>query len=383
MLTFISINVFFEEHFQRERTIGLCNEIINREAQVVALQEVIRPIFQTLQASLSSLYHFSPIPTDMAYFTVLLVKKTIPYRFQFVRRAFTETNMGRDFLYCELFHGDSAKLFCVVGTIHLESTSEAAARASQSKELASWMKGIDNVIVGGDFNICSYTNYPNKKLPPNELENFGLVNNLNEFIDLWPKLNAQTGDLGYTFLGQFSKEWTLKRSNNLKGRYDRIFVKSSKFEQCQFKVFLVANHPIGKVLNNVDLFISDHFGIGCSFNDDIIKPSGTEKIHDNTTLVTNNNNSVKKRYTTSSSGGNVELFALAAKQEAKKFRQDDDENETVKKKKEVIIIIDDDEEEEVQPKKTTKEIENKHLLDIVDIHPSKEKLREIRARLYS
>ena len=238
-LTCLTWNVWFGEYGFDERAEGLLDELQERKADLVALQEVTpRLLSRLIKAEwVRRDYTLSDIePQSMGEYGLLIMSRRPP---RCVRRLALPSRMNR---YALLAEFDTPEGAAVVATIHLESMSfNFEMRQRQLRTLFAELARYPKVIILGDFNICSAWKEENANLDP-------------LYIDVWAALHP--GLPGYT---EDTKINTMRLARTKKSklvRFDRVLLRDDLGKWSPQGIDLVGLRPLGP-----ELFVSDHFGL--------------------------------------------------------------------------------------------------------------------------
>jgi len=218
-LKILTLNVCFEQpdtyQFRFPAIVGFIQE---QSFDVVALQEVVPPLFQRLEGTLSRTYDISPITSSSVYFTVLLCKKPLQARFS---RFPLQSRMGRDLLLADVKTGTDATITC--GTVHLESEDSHPVRETQMRQINDRLKDKPNVVLMGDFNFPAHRNY-RPLARGDRLHNESISECLPSFIDVWAAKYPSAP--GYTF-DHSRNQWKFPDLLKARGgfRFDRVLSK--------------------------------------------------------------------------------------------------------------------------------------------------------------
>uniref|UniRef100_A0A3P8XVZ4 Tyrosyl-DNA phosphodiesterase 2 n=1 Tax=Esox lucius TaxID=8010 RepID=A0A3P8XVZ4_ESOLU len=210
---------------------------------IVLLQEVISPTYQVLQQVLKP-YHVLP-GNDKSYFTAILLRKS---RVQLLGSSivnYPNTKMRRNLLVVSFL----GQPLCVM-TSHMESMKKSTSeRQNQLRVLWRTMSEQPqdhNVIFGGDTNLRDW-----------EVNNLG---GLPEGIcDIWESL-GQPQDCRYTWDCITNDNKELPFPARL--RFDRLFLRQAGEGS---KVSPDGLTLVGLERLECDRFISDHWGLLCTF----------------------------------------------------------------------------------------------------------------------
>ena len=225
----LTYNIWFDSYYMEERMIAICQIILEKDVDFVALQEVTKKSLYFLHYFLDGKYYFSKDKIDKEYDDIILSKHKI---IEYYHKKFPITYMDREYNY--IISEIDGKIIKIVN-IHLESDYWHSYKYQQLKYIFDQIKDEDNVFIMGDTNIPD-TKIGNKiKLPFN-------------MKDAWID-DGQKIEIKYTY--------DYLRNSCIKGKYrsriDRVFMKNNwninKFELIGTKEIIDKIYP------------SDHFGI--------------------------------------------------------------------------------------------------------------------------
>ncbi|XP_057196176.1 tyrosyl-DNA phosphodiesterase 2 isoform X2 [Triplophysa rosa] len=245
-LTVISWNIDgldLENVYSRSK--GLLSHLGKYRADVVLLQELIPPYLNLLQSIMKD-YEFV-LGNQEGYFTGILLRKG---RVQFLESnivKYPTTEMDRNLLIANVsFLG---RPLCIM-TSHLESCkANSQERLNQLRRVWKWTKEapLDHtVIFGGDTNL---RDWEVKKLG-------GLPNGI---FDVWEML-GEPEESRYTWDTSINDNKEIP--NSIRLRFDRLFLRPAA-EGAQVQPETMALIGLEKL--KCDYFISDHWGILCTF----------------------------------------------------------------------------------------------------------------------
>ncbi|XP_056126839.1 tyrosyl-DNA phosphodiesterase 2 isoform X2 [Rhinichthys klamathensis goyatoka] len=228
-----------------DRVKGLLSLLGKYRADVVLLQELIPPTLKVLQNIMTD-YQFLQA-SEEGYFTGILLRKE---RVQFLQSSIVKyptTEMGRNLLVANVsFLGHP---LCIM-TSHLESCKTGSQeRLNQLRRVWKWMKEAPedhSVIFGGDTNL---RDWEVKKLN-------GLPDSIS---DVWEML-GKPEESRYTWDTSINDNNEIP--NSIRLRFDRIFLRPAA-EGAQLRPESMTLIGLEKL--KCDYFISDHWGILCTF----------------------------------------------------------------------------------------------------------------------
>ncbi|XP_056331378.1 tyrosyl-DNA phosphodiesterase 2 [Danio aesculapii] len=245
-LTVISWNIDgLDDENVHDRVKGLLSHLGKNRADVVLLQELVPPCVKILKNVMKD-YQFLEGSED-GYFSGILLRKD---RVQFLQSnivKYPTTEQGRNLLIANV--SVSGHPLCIM-TSHLESCKTGSQeRLNQLRRVWKWMRETPEdhtVIFGGDTNL---RDWEVKKLG-------GLPDNIS---DVWEML-GQPEESRYTWDTSINDNNDIP--NPIRLRFDRLFLKrAAKGAQLQPESMTL----IGLERLKCDYFISDHWGILCTF----------------------------------------------------------------------------------------------------------------------
>jgi len=266
-LSFITYNIWFDQLQFQQRNQHMLKIIQQKNPDFVCLQEVtpafvadilLKDHWITKNYTLSD----STGSTVDPYGVMLLSK----YPHQKLTVVDLPTRMDRSLLLGEYVINSVP---VAVGTVHLESLSNALRREKQIEIIAKSMSGFLHWFLMGDFNFDSERNYV---LGMGALENDILSRHMPNAIDTWAALNPDKSS-GKTF----DSDINLMLTDEERMRYDRIMMQSippapdsqsaeissenpppeNSKKWVPTKIELIGTEPIV----DKELWPSDHFGI--------------------------------------------------------------------------------------------------------------------------
>lgn len=206
-LSVLTWNIWFDNKNQKERTLRIIQIIKQLDVDIVCLQEVTVSSHALIKSRLLGYQLFQIfIEEGYEYGTCILCKKDTvrvidPYYYDF-----PETQMGRKILGCEielLKFGSNMHIL----TTHLESMwDNKDVRNQQFNVIKEVIADLDNLILAGDFNICSHKETIEKNIQSTNL------------IDSWIQIGCPES-IKWTYDG--TKNANI--NGNTKSRLDRIY----------------------------------------------------------------------------------------------------------------------------------------------------------------
>lgn len=173
----LSLNVWFEQHKQKERLARLQSELRRLNVDVVCLQEVTSPVLTSLLEDefVQNTYVVSASAQKVGYGVVMLVSQTLIERSDCKGFCGIElpSRMGRT---CVAFALHSF----IVATSHLESLRSPKERKLQFDNVVNSIRSFSNALFLGDMNCDAKWNEP--------LED---ALDASEFTDVWEELKDE------------------------------------------------------------------------------------------------------------------------------------------------------------------------------------------------
>lgn len=291
-LSVVTWNVWFGTLERERRICHILSTMESMQPDVACFQEVTDHFVAVLRRNspLNAAYDvFEDVSaatgtSAKSYGALIMCKKT--YSASFSRHRLT-TLMDRDLLIAELqlWQGQRA----CVATVHLESLNSHNVRVQQMQEIKhvftskfteslpssppTAFPACDPVILCGDFNFCSDTNWG---LPPSDacpLYNDQLSAIFPDFVDVWPLLHGTAGPKGYTWDCLSNLMLRDMGTKDPLCRLDRVVMRSDSRWSAS-SVDMLGTSPIhhaqlpgdaGSTQRTVSIFPSDHFGLLAAF----------------------------------------------------------------------------------------------------------------------
>jgi tyrosyl-DNA phosphodiesterase 2 len=257
-LKIITQNIWFDRYEQHTRYTELLKQLNEADADVICLQEVIKPFLQLVTESdwIRERYFISDVTgyTLERYGVMILTRLPVDH-FCFTRLP---TQMGRSLIHALFELGDGKRFG--VATVHFESLGNRDLRAQQISIAAQVLdERYDDAVLCGDFNFDSDRNFArNDRLP---LENAHLIKSFPRGQDVWAALNPN--DAGKTFDSTVNR---MIRHHEVM-RYDRFMLthKSDKAQEHNWQATDIALFGDKRIKFDADcgrdVFLSDHFGL--------------------------------------------------------------------------------------------------------------------------
>ena len=192
------------------------------------------------------------------------------------------TLMDRELLVAEMQLGKGLR--ACVATVHLESLNHHRVRVQQMNEIKHIFEpkftaslspssfvacpSCDPVILCGDFNFCSDSNFGSATSDACPLENNHLCEIFPDFVDVWPLLHGAAGLKGYTWDCSSNVMLSDIGHTDPLCRLDRVIMHSGGNWRAR-SIDLLGTSPIhtaqlpgkGGGVATVSIFPSDHFGL--------------------------------------------------------------------------------------------------------------------------
>lgn len=238
--TVLTWNIWFSQKNMVERTMRIIQHIKSLSPTVLCLQEVTEVSYNMLSERLADYFIFQVFITErQSYGTCILCKKAETEIIEPYYYDYPDTQMGRRLVGCEIKWKGIANSIHVM-TTHLESMWENTdIRNLQFEVVKEVIKNYPNVILAGDFNICS-----NKEPVQQNIRN-------SDLIDCWEKLGCPNA-IKWTYDGTVNSNI----SGNKRGRLDRIYYRSDNLTSVDLSLI-----GLGSTSPSIAAPPSDHFGL--------------------------------------------------------------------------------------------------------------------------
>lgn len=259
MLKVLQYNIFFGNCVEisiNDRLKNICKEIINTNADVVCLQEVLIDKLYILLENLKNTYHYSyPNILNRIYDTVIFSKYPIINPTEYI---YNETQMGRNLKIIQINKNNN---IYIIANTHFESEfgKNTIKKINQYKESSLILLDICKtlkvpIILCSDTNIC-------RKTESSFMESYTYNDN---WKDVWyevgrPEEKKNTYD-SYTNPILINKIKNNPKLTKYRSRLDRIIHNSNLYAT-----------DLKMVGTNTETLLSDHYGLLCTFNN--IKPN--------------------------------------------------------------------------------------------------------------
>jgi len=241
-LTLATYNIWFGDHFTRQRYQAIADLLAAQKPDFIALQEVTPerlPFFLDIPWLRDNYFCTDIDGSTLGDYGVMIFSR-LPLKS--VRVTPMLSLMGRQLLVAEaqvngtLLH---------VASVHLESTqSMAVVRGHQLRQMFEELASAQHVVLMGDFNFCAEWKAENARIDP-------------DYLDAWKYLCGD--EPGYTEDTAINKMRYLVKGKHKQVRFDRVLVKSASWRPKS--IDLLGTKPISP--DKPDVFPSDHFGLVC------------------------------------------------------------------------------------------------------------------------
>lgn len=239
-LTVATFNIWFNAYFARQRYLAIA-ELLSRDApDVMVFQEVTPDALNVFLAQpwIREHYARAAVTADGLDYGMLMLSRLPVERVTYSRLP---TRLARGFLAAELTINDRPQM---IVSVHLESGKRSARlRARQLQRIFRACRGVEDVVVLGDFNMRDAEN-----------ERIDAA-----YCDLWPALRP--GDAGFTEDTSINHMRFDSKNKHRHVRFDRVLLKGSAW--AGEEIDLLGTEPISAAHPRV--FPSDHFGVRCRF----------------------------------------------------------------------------------------------------------------------
>ncbi|MEV3905118.1 endonuclease/exonuclease/phosphatase family protein [Mycobacterium sp. NPDC050551] len=238
-LTLATFNMWFDEHFADHRYRAMAALLCDAMPDVMVFQEVTAPALEVFltQSWVREHYLASSITGDgVGNYGMLLLTRLPVDGVTYTRLP---TRLDRGYLRADLTVNGAAVAVCCV---HLDSGKRSARlRARQLRSLFRAVRGVDEAVLLGDFNM-------------RDTENGRITA---PFTDVWPALRP--GEDGFTEDTSINLMRFDSKNKHRHVRFDRVLVKGRRWEPVG--IDLLGTRPVSAALPRV--FPSDHFGVVC------------------------------------------------------------------------------------------------------------------------
>jgi len=256
----IQYNIYFGDHHDtsiESRTENICKSLIEENADVICLQEVLQSMYELIVALLIESYPYVyPDPRtglivryDSVIFSKHQIKKVIKHKFEI-------TSMCRDLKLILIQNPDNDKIY--ICTTHFESEFKDSCmkKIYQYKRCADILERLHkstkiSIFLCADTNVCNSSEH--------------VFNNVFSFSKNWRDAWIESGSdktMELTFDSNtnpilISRYELIPHKQKYKARLDRI-LHISDLHCTEFK--LLGTDPL--------IIMSDHYGVVCTFSKD-------------------------------------------------------------------------------------------------------------------
>lgn len=242
-LKLVTYNIWFGDHFFKQRLSAIAGILKATKADIIALQEVTENGLKLLLKHdwVKKNYFISDTSGATFYSYGVVLLSRIPFK-RLELHPLTSM-MGRYLLTAE-FNINGQML--LVATTHLESLRHSEKiRSVQLNEIFSLLNRSENSLLLGDLNFCSSWE-ENNHLDPG-------------YSDVWQVLKPEAP--GYTEDTDINIMRKALKREEQKVRFDRILLRNSKAVWRPKKINRIGMEPIST--QHPKVFPSDHFGLFC------------------------------------------------------------------------------------------------------------------------
>ena len=240
-LSIATLNIWFDHAYFAERCAAILALLADHRPDIITLQEVTPDFLQRV-------LHTSWIQADYCV-SDMYGDSVDPYGVLMLSRLPVEdwqvlplpSAMGRHLVMARSVVNTIAT---TVASVHLESTaSSAPIRAKQLARIFPFLQSEQQVILTGDFNLCS-TWEENNQLD-------------SAYHDVWPLLHPS--ESGYTVDTERNVMRLLHTNKHKQVRFDRMLVRAQRPGWRATTMTLFGDHPISSTTPHI--YPSDHFGL--------------------------------------------------------------------------------------------------------------------------
>jgi tyrosyl-DNA phosphodiesterase 2 len=238
-LNLATFNIWFNDYFAEQRHLAIA-ELLSRDMPDVMVFQEVTPAALTVflaQPWIREHYvHAAVTGDELGNYGMLMLCRLPVNRVTYTR---LRTRLARGFLCAELTINGSAQVIC---SVHLESGKAASRlRAWQLRRIFRTLKGAENAVLLGDFNMRDAEN--EWITPP--------------YCDLWPALRPH--DYGFTEDTSINLMRLDSKNKHRQVRFDRALLKGPGWAATS--IDLLGTEPISSA--HPRIFPSDHFGVLC------------------------------------------------------------------------------------------------------------------------
>jgi tyrosyl-DNA phosphodiesterase 2 len=238
-LTVTTFNIWFDEYFADDRHRAIAKLLSRDMPDVMVFQEVTPAALDVFSAQPWIRDHYlraAVIGGELGNYGMLMLSRLPINRASYTRLP---TRLARGFLAAEFTVNGSTVVIC---SVHLESGKDSAGlRARQLGRVFRALRGADNAVVLGDFNMRDAEN--ERIRPP--------------YHDVWPALRPD--EHGFTEDTSINLMRLDSKNKHRQVRFDRVLLKGAGW--AANSIDLVGTEPISSAHPRV--FPSDHFGVQC------------------------------------------------------------------------------------------------------------------------
>jgi tyrosyl-DNA phosphodiesterase 2 len=241
-LTLATYNIWFGDHFTKQRYAAIAALLSAHQPDVIALQEVTPewlPFFLDIPWLRESYFSTDIDGSTLGDYGVMIFSRLLPKSVQITPMLST---MGRQLLVAEaLVNGVPLH----IASVHLESTkSMEVVRRHQMRKIFDELAEPQNVVLMGDFNFCATWKSENARIDP-------------DYTDAWQRLRGD--EAGFTEDTAINRMRYLMKGKHKQVRFDRVLLKSTNW--IPSSIDMLGTEPMSP--DQPDVFPSDHFGLLC------------------------------------------------------------------------------------------------------------------------
>ncbi|MDT5067898.1 MAG: tyrosyl-DNA phosphodiesterase 2 [Mycobacterium sp.] len=239
-LTVATFNIWFDEYFADDRYLAIAELLARDMPDVMVFQEVTPAALDAFSAQpwIRDHYLRAAAVNGLGNYGMLMLSRLPITRATYTRLP---TRLARGFLEAEFTINGHPLIVC---SVHLESGRAAAGlRARQLNRVFGALRGVDDAVVLGDFNM---RDIENERIGP-------------PWVDAWPALRPH--DDGFTEDTSINLMRLDSKDKHRQVRFDRVLFKGTAW--AAKNIDLLGTEPISSAHPRV--FPSDHFGVQCRF----------------------------------------------------------------------------------------------------------------------
>ena len=238
-LTLVTFNIWFNSYFANQRYIAIAELLSRNMPDVIVFQEVTPAALTVFLAQpwiRDSYLRAAVTGADLGNYGMLMLSRLPINRATYTRLP---TRLARGFLNAEFTINGNPQVIC---SVHLESGKTASwLRALQLRRIFRALRGADNAVLLGDFNMPDTENDRIKS----------------PYCDVWPSLRPS--DDGFTEDTSVNLMRGDSKNKRRQVRFDRVLLTGPGWAAAS--IDLLGTEPISSVHPRV--FPSDHFGVKC------------------------------------------------------------------------------------------------------------------------